>query len=78
MVLLIHDTILQTRKDCWRDNKIKQRELKNKIKEKLGKLYNVEVIDENRDFDTCIIRESPLVSINLEKMFEIIKNQLEY
>ena len=78
VVLLIHDTILQTRKDCWRDNKIKQRELKNKIKEKLGKLYNVEVIDENRDFDTCIIRESPLVSINLEKMFEIIKNQLEY
>lgn len=78
VVWFIHNTILKTRKDWWRDNKIKQRELKNSIKQELGKMYNVDIIDEYKEFDTCKIREISSVQINLDKVFEIIKNQKEY
>lgn len=54
LALSVHNTIIKERKDWFRDNKIKQRELKNAL---------IKVIPAN---------------VNIDDLFELIKNQKEY
>lgn len=54
LALLVHNTIIKEKKDWFRDNKIKQRELKNAL---------AKVIP---------------ATVNIDDLFELIKNQKEY
>jgi len=54
LALLVHNTIIKERKDWFRDNKIKQRELKNALSKVIP------------------------ATVNIDDLFELIKNQKEY
>ena len=63
LALAIDDTIRQTKKDGWRGNKIKEREVKNAIKKYL---------DSPEDCDSEALLRSA------DRIFEIVKSQSEY
>ncbi|NEU76476.1 HsdR family type I site-specific deoxyribonuclease [Hassallia byssoidea VB512170] len=69
--LAIDDAIRKTKKDGWRGNKIKEREVKNAIKQYL---------DSPEDCDSEALLRSPLAlpKASADRIFEIVKSQSEY
>jgi len=76
IALKVHETILKTKKDWWKNNKIRQRGLKEAIIKTLKWFYNVK-LDENIA-ENNFLKEDNNIYIDFDKLFEIIKNQKEY